>query len=177
MISSQRAETPGLCAKGRRVAASQAVNIWGGAESGKRKDHPFFFLKIKYELQKSVTYSQAEHTYEVAAYNDELRNVQSIWVKRLHFIKWTWVMARLMKKNRAFVMQWGPGCLKWEQRKRRDGKSKQRPVTGVALTRMRDNCQALSKIKSKEICIKWHKQSRVHGEKNTKKLQRMHFCF
>lgn len=52
MISSQRAETPGLCAKGRRGAASQAVNIWGWAESGKCKDHPFFFWKIKHEPQK-----------------------------------------------------------------------------------------------------------------------------
>lgn len=61
-------------------------------------------------------------------------------------------------------MQWGFGCLKWEQRERREGKSKQRPATGVALTKMHDNCQALSKIKSKEICIKRYKQSTVHGQ-------------
>lgn len=133
-------------------------------------------LKIKHNLQKSVTsvicmYSQVEHTYIVSAYNDDLRNVQSIWVKKLRCIKSTWVTARLMNKNGAFVMQWGFGCLKWEQRKRREGKSKPRLVTGVALTKMHDNCQALSKIKSKEICIKWYNQSTVHGKKKTKILQ------
>lgn len=125
------------------------------------------YLKIKHNLQKSLTYSQVEHTYILSAYND-LRNVHSIWVKKLWCIKWTWVMARLMNKNRAFVTQWGFGCLKWEQRERREGKRTQRRVTGVALTKMHDNCQALSKIKSKEICMKWSKQSTVYGEKKHK---------
>lgn len=39
--------------------------------------------------------------------------------------------------------------------------------SGAALTKRHDNCQALSKIKSKGICIKCHQQNSTRKHKNT----------
>lgn len=52
---------------------------------------------------------------------------------------------------------------------RKEGANKD-AESGAALTKRHDNCQAVSKIKSKGICIKRHKQ-------NTKTLQKTHVCF
>lgn len=57
---------------------------------------------------------------------------------------------------------------------RKEGANKD-SESGAALTKWHDNCQTLSKIKSKGICIKCHKQNTVHG--NTKTLQKTHVCF